>query len=88
MLWGAVKDFDLTFIFGFSIKFYPHSCTFYQSAKVFSEQFFLCTCCAGSPFIRSGSPFMRSGQACTKSNRLLDDRLKDDQNRNTAYKAK
>ena len=41
MLWGAVKDFDLTFIFGFSIKFYTHSCTFYQSAKVFSERFFL-----------------------------------------------
>ena len=36
-----MKEVVLTIIFGFSIKFCTHSCTKFESAKNFSEGFFL-----------------------------------------------
>ena len=36
-----MKEVILTMIFGFSIKFCTHSCTKFESAKNFSEGFFL-----------------------------------------------
>ena len=48
-----MKEVVLTIIFGFSIKFCTHSCTKFESAKIFSEGFFLLAVCT----VRQGDSF-------------------------------